>query len=143
MSGTGEHEASAESRAKGREELASDLCADIEEAAELVELAKKLSTTAMRRASEATQKTMFGLAPCQFRVGLTANPAYERQEVYLTRDDHVLDDDPNGFVATEVRSISEHGVEFYNRDTDTWLRVKGFEFRLDPVLDQETTPPAS
>ena len=56
------------------------------------------------------------------------------------QDDDVLDIDPNNFTATEIREISKHGVEFYDRDTNRHLRVKG-EFEVYPVFPEPTQGP--
>jgi len=109
-----------------------DFCEYIRHAAELTEQAKRLELIAQRAGSNVIQKSMFGNLPFVLSIDIPSST-----EAFTVRDDDVIEEQPAGFVATEIRSVSEHGVEFYNRNTEIWLKLKGFEFEVFPVFDEQ------
>ena len=114
-----------------------DFCEEIRRAADLANHVKELGLISQRATSAIVQKSMFGNLPFVLEVDLPGS----RAASCITKDDHIINPKPERFVATEMRSISDHRVEFYNRLTNTRLRIEGFDFDVFPVFDYISQQP--
>jgi hypothetical protein len=106
-------------------------CEDIKSAAELTDMAIGLADKAQQRASTLTQRTMLEMLPFSFKVTLEPE-----SDALVTVDDDVVEQSPTTFFATEVRSISRRGVEFYDRANNRSLIIDNFAFDISPVFEQ-------
>jgi Tat protein secretion system quality control protein TatD with DNase activity len=121
-----------ERRQLGREDSreAKETCDIIMQAAQLVAIKEHLEVITQESVSQAIQRTW-----------LTKNyllkvipPDPPEATSYVAHDDKVIENSPKEFIATELRSIGEHGVEFYNSETEQRLQINGYDFDLEPVL---------
>lgn len=108
---------------------AQDFCNQIMAAAELAKVSKELTAIAQHTGSLIMQRSLFAQAPFRLKVSLP-----ETSEAYTVCDDKIINPQPSSFNADEVRNIGQHGVEFYDRESDTWLRIRGFDFEVSPVF---------
>lgn len=107
-----------------------DVCSRIEQARDLVAAVTGLEVLAHRAVSDAVMATisLSSDRPWNFDIELP-----EGTKSHISRDDEIVTENPGRFVATELTSMGEHGVEFYNRSTDERLRISGFNFEISPV----------
>jgi|SRR3989344_5103259 len=133
----GEMEPRVENRRPVEEQLreANQICRDIVEAAELMGLANELLEAANRRASDARMKSFFihSHEGTKFRIEMP-----EGSEAIISNDGDVINESPTEFIATEVRSISERGLEFCNSITGDELHFDhDQDFEITPILRQD------
>ena len=114
-----------------KSEEATDMCNDILDAARMTDLAIMIATETLNRASTITQRTIFERLPYSFRVIPDLN-----LESYVSINDKIIEHNPTEFYATQVRSIGQRGIEFYNRRTDRSLKIVGYRFDISPVFDE-------
>lgn len=118
-----------------------ETCETIMNAAKLAEMAATLNQFAQRAVSDAVLKTFLSQKEYYLRVEVP-----EGVEAYTVKDDEIIDDSSKGalvgFNATELRGIYTFpaggtGIEFYNREKNTSLKIKGFNFEVQPVFINE------
>lgn len=112
---------------------AADFCERLRLAVELREQAEKLDRAAHDAAHFVLMAEVTGL-PFRLEVSIP-----EGTEAYVTHDDDVVAEKVDRFVATVVREISKHGVEFIDRETNNVLRVKSTKFDVSPILPLEVS----
>src|SRR5579864_6283830 len=109
-----------------------DFCEDIRHAAELREAAERTANLAERAANKVISASFLGNIPCRLLVSIP-----EDASAYITVDDEVVEEQPTSFLATEIESISRHGVEFFDRPSSRRLRIEGYDFEVSPVPRDE------
>jgi len=58
----------------------------------------------------------------------------ENAEAFVENDDFdIIDENPQEFVATGVRSLDIHGVEFQDNNTGNILHLRGHQFEIYAV----------
>lgn len=113
-----------------------DLCEDITHAVEMYDVARRAHRIADSASNKVIRETMFGELPFRVLVNIP-----DGTEAYVTVDDEVVQQQLSSFLATEIRAISSHGAEFYDRTTGRWLKVKGFKFEVSPFFIDESLDP--
>lgn len=115
---------------------AQDFCEDIRHAVELQDQSVRLEHIAQRTASKVMMGSMFDALPFRFQVDIP-----QGTEAYVTIDDEVIQQQPTSFLATEITSISEHGVEFLDNENSRRLRLHGFDFEVSPFFIDRSADP--
>lgn len=115
---------------------ANDFCEDIIHATELRESAERLLGLSRQAASKVIHQGLSTRMP--FELAITVPEGVEA--AVISDDDDVLEAGAEAFIATEVRSISQHGLEFYNRDSRTRIIINGFRVEVAPVLPEFADP---
>lgn len=116
----------------GAQRMAYDFCEDVREAAELMDLSNKLREAARRKASKIIVESMFTTETPMLEITVI-----EGTQAFVSKDDEIVEENPRTFIAHEVRSIGERGVEFHNSSTGEWLKIQGFDFEVAPVFPDD------
>lgn len=113
-----------ESRAEKYHDAAK-VCEQIEFAAKLMKSARGLLALAQQQSSSAIAETFRGDQLFEVLI-----PEGAQSTVIVNGD--VAELAHSSFVATELRSIGQHGVEFYNHSLGSELHLKGYDFEIVP-----------
>jgi hypothetical protein len=110
-------------------------CENFRGVMELSKIRAELEGTVHRAGALVIQESMLWDLPFRLQVSIP-----EGVEAYVVHDGDVIIGEPKEFMASELRSIDQHGVEFYDRETDRWLRVRGYDIEVNPVFENPNSP---